>query len=104
PMFNFIYRDGHQMLTMGGMVGTQVERRRLRGSGLVDECYFRKSFDDDPCVIKVPRLTRKERHYLDQFMPCKDSWSPREFELAQENVLAYRDIYRYCPTYAELML
>jgi hypothetical protein len=104
PIFNFVYQDGHQMLTMGGMVGTVSERRRIHGSGLADADYFRDTFDSEPCVIKVPRLTRKERQYLDGFMPCVDSWLPEDFELSSENVRAYRDIYRFCPTYAELLL
>jgi hypothetical protein len=104
PMFNFLYEDGHKMLTMGGMVGTGTEKRRLAGSSLTEASYFRDSFESDPCIIKVPRLTRKERQYLDGFMPCADAWSPEDFELSPENVKAYREIYRFCPTYAELLL
>ena len=37
-------------------------------------------------------------------MPCADKWIPADFELSSENVRAYREIYRFCPTYAELML
>jgi hypothetical protein len=104
PMFNFVYEDGHKMLTMGGMIGTAHEEQLIAASGLAKTDFFRSSFDSDPCFIKVPRLTRKERQYLDGFMPCPDKWRPAEFELSRENVLAYRDIYRFCPTYAELLL
>jgi Putative O-methyltransferase len=104
PMFNFVYKDGNQMLTMGGMVGTSVEKRRVRTSALADSPYFRGDFETEPCVITVPRLTRKERQYLDGFMPCKDLWTPDDFELSWEMVSAYRDIYRYCPNYAEMLL
>jgi len=103
PMFNFIYRDSHQMLTMGGMIGTDAEKQKLRGSELEKARYFRGDFTVEPCVITVPKLTRKERQHLDKFMPCNDNWLPPEFELTKENVLAYRDIYRFCPTYAELV-
>jgi hypothetical protein len=82
PLFNFLYQDGHQMLTMGGMVGSAVEKRKIKGSGLADVSYFRDNFDNKPCIIKVPRLTRKERQHLDSFMPCKDSWKPEEFEIS----------------------
>jgi hypothetical protein len=30
PMFNFIYQDGHQMLTMGGMIGTTAENENSK--------------------------------------------------------------------------
>jgi hypothetical protein len=104
PMFNFLYEDGHQMLTMGGMVGTTDEKNKIAKSELAKADYFRSTFANSPCLIKVPRLTRKERQYLDGFMPCTDNWQPPDFELSTENVLAYRQIYRFCPTYAELLL
>jgi hypothetical protein len=104
PLFNFTYQDGHQMQTMGGMFGTSVEKRNIQASDLAESSFYRKDFQKPPCIIKVPRLTRKERQYLDAFMPCEDSWTPEPFELSKENVEAYRDIYRFCPTYAELLL
>ncbi len=107
PMFNFIYKDGHTMLTMGGMIGTSVEKRNINGSRLAEADYFRKTFDtqkESVCIITVPKLTRKERQYLDSFMPCEDGWVPEEFELSREHVDAYRDIYRFCPNYAEMLL
>jgi len=104
PMFNFIYKDGHKMLTMGCMIGTSIEKQQLLGSYLAKAKYFRKSFELPPCVIQVPRLTRKERQYLDGFMPCKSTWMPTDFELSKDSVKAYRDIYRFCPTFAELLI
>lgn len=104
PMFNFIYKDGHQMLTIGGMFGTPTEKRKIQGSFLAETDYYRDNFKANPCVISVPRLTRKERHYLDRFMPCPEAWTPPDFELSADSVTAYRDIYRFCPTYAELSI
>lgn len=104
PMFNFVYEDGHKMLTIGGMIGTAHEEELIAASGLPKTEFFRSTFDSDPCLIRVPRLTRKERQYLDGFMPSPDEWQPADFELSKENVLAYRQIYRFCPTYAELLL
>lgn len=104
PMFNFVYRDGHEMLTVGGMIGTSSERRRIAGSGLAETDYFRSTLEKDPCVIEVPRLTRKERQHLDAQMPCDVGWVPLEFELSADHVIAYQKIYRYCPSYAELLL
>ncbi len=104
PLFNFLYKDTHQMVTIGGMIGGPAERRKIRGSALTDAFYYRPSFREEPCVITVPLLTRKERQYLDGFMPCSDSWIPEDFEMSSELVLAYREIYRFCPSYAELLL
>jgi len=104
PMFNFLYQDGHQMLTLGGMIGSTAEKRQITASGLRDKDYFRGTFGVAPCSITVPRLTRKERQHLDEFMPSSPNWKPKEFELSRANVKAYRRIYRFCPTYAELLL
>jgi hypothetical protein len=104
PIFNFLYADGHQMLTLGGMIGTDVERRKLRGSELEDVSYFRGDLKAKPYQIRIPRITRKERLFLDGAMPCGSKWKPKDFELSSEDILAYREVYRFLPAYAELLL
>src|SRR3989442_1298026 len=69
PMFNFAYKDSHSMLTIGGMIAVRAEKRQLRASTLSDTVYYRDNFESPPFEIKVPRLTRKERIYLDRKMP-----------------------------------
>ena len=92
------------MLTMGGMIAGRAEKRLLRASNIAEAAYYRDSFGSPPFEIKVPRLTRKERVYLDREMPCADGWTPRDFELAPEDVRHYRDIYRFLPAFAEIMI
>jgi hypothetical protein len=105
PMFNFKYQDGrHPMLTIGGMIGRDDEYRRLSASTLRQTVYYRSNFEQQPYEILVPTLTRKERIYLDCCMPCVDGWVPTDFELTVEEVKAYRDVYRFYPAYAELLL
>ena len=103
-LFKFRYSDGHKMLTIGGMVCTQTEERSLKGAGLENINFVRDSITSDAFQIHVPTLTRKERLYLDKQMPCEDDWTPEPFELDHDYVLDYRDIYRYYPVYAELVL
>ena len=91
------------MLTMGGMIGGPAEKRLLRASGLRDTVYYRSDFESPPFEIKVPRLTRKERVYLDREMPCADGWAPGDFDLTPDEVLHYRDIYRFLPAFAEVL-
>lgn len=104
PMFNFAYRDSHSMLTMGGMIAGRTEKRQLRASNLSETVYYRDDFVSPPFEIKIPRLTRKERAYLDREMPCADGWVPGEFDLEAEEVRHYRDIYRFLPAFAEISL
>lgn len=104
PLFNFIYRDGNQMLTVGGMVATAADKRKIQRSGIERVTYYRGSFDSASYRIRVPKLTRKERLYLDKAMPCADGWLPEEFELSPDDVNAYREVYRFFPAYAEMLL
>lgn len=104
PLFNFLYADGHRMVTFGGMLTTETERRHLRGSKVGDAHFVRFDLRKPPFKICVPRLTRKERNYLDSMMPCRKGWKPSEFEISVEDIQAYREIYPYFPAYAELLL
>jgi hypothetical protein len=93
PLFLFAYADGHEMLTIGGMVASKQDKKKLKAISQADK----------PFRIEVPVLTRKERLHIDSHMPCDDGWTP-EFGIDCEAIKSYRDIYRYCPLYAELML
>ncbi len=103
-LFNFVYADGHQMVTIGGVIGGEEEKQQILASGLQNATYYRNSLQVEPFRIRVPSLTRKERLHLDRSMPCGDKWSPKAFELPTEDIAMYRDIYRFFPAYAELLL
>ena len=92
------------MLTMGGMIASRAERRMLAASSLPEAVLYRGDFDSPPFQIKVPRLTRKERIYLDREMPSADGWVPTDFDLDVEETSRYRELYRFLPAFAELLL
>lgn len=105
PLFSFLYKDGHQMLTLGGMLVGDDERKLLDKRGLKEKNpYMKFTWKEAPCRISVPTLTRKERIFLEGAMPGSAGWTPSGFELKSEDVRAYRDIYRFFPVYAELAL
>ncbi len=103
-VFNFLYKDGKQMLTLGGMIAGAAEKKKLENCDFSKATYVRRSLNEEPYEIFVPRLTRKERLYLDSFMPAPESWRPKKFPLLKEELRAYRDIYRFFPAYAEMLL
>lgn len=103
PLFSFLYADGHSMLTLGGMLGNEADEARLRTPVLNNLPFLRFNRNDAPQAITVPRLTRKERIYMDKAMPCDDRWKPTDFELPDHYVKAYRELYRFFPSYAELV-
>jgi hypothetical protein len=104
PLFNFVYADGHRMLTIGGMLASTTEKRRLASCDFGSDPFVRRDFAEDPFHIRVPILTRKERLYLDANMPCRRNWKPKDFEMDPEDIEAYRVAYRYFPSYFESLL
>lgn len=104
PIFNFLYADGHAMLTLGCVIGTDQERRQVKQSRLEEQVYYRDDFARPPYNIRVPVVTRKERGYLDRAMPCDEDWTPSDFEMGADEVSLYREVYRFLPAYAELLL
>jgi hypothetical protein len=104
PMFNFVYKDTHRMLSMGGMIAGRTEKRMLGASTIGEALYYRPRFDLPPCHISVPNLTRKERVYLDREMPGTEGWAPSEFDLPPDETQRYREIYRFLPAFAEILL
>lgn len=104
PLFNFTYADGHRMLSLGGMIVTEPEIRKLASLDRRALSFLKSSLKETPFEIDVPRVTRKERLYLDRMMPCRGDWVPGEFELKKEKVVAYSNIYKYYPAYTEMLL
>ena len=103
-LFHFLYADGHEMLTIGGIIASPAEKALITGLNRRKIFYLRNDLAEGPYKISVPRLTRKERHVLDSAMPCDPDWQPDEFLLPKEIVATYREIYRFLPAYAELLL
>jgi hypothetical protein len=104
PLFNFLYADGHQMLSIGGMICREEEEIRLRALNRKKLFFIRDSLCSNPYRIRVPCLTRKERLYLESEMPKPRGWKPKRFELKDEEADDYCDIYRYYPAYTEMFL
>ena len=103
-MFSFLYADGHRMLSVGGMIGTDEDRRQIRSLNQKELFFMRDNITEEPFIIRVPLVTRKERHYLNQNMPCRKNWSPSVFEMKLDDIKDYRKIYRYYPAYTEMLL
>lgn len=104
PLFYFVYAGSHRMMTIGGMIGSNAEKRKLNSMNKEGAVYLRMKENEDPYEIKVPVFTRKERHLLDSAMPCPAGWQPTEFTIPVEHIETYREIYRFLPSYVEILL
>ena len=103
PCFSFVYSDGHQMVTLGVQLGGDQEDEKLDHIfGEVE--YLTRDFGNTPFKIDVPVLTRKERLHLESVMPSKDYSKIRSSGLDQDLFDKFGRIYRFFPSYAELLL
>jgi len=104
PLFHFLYADGHEMLSLGGMIASEEDARKLGALNKGELPFIRECLSAEPYRIRVPLVTRKERHHLDAAMPCVRGWKPKDFELKLEDIEDYRRIYKYYPAYTEMFL
>lgn len=111
-IFNFIYKDGATMLTIGGIIANEdlidgyIDKMQLRTMDfyMSSESYYE---------IKCPNLTFKEVNALNRCMPCliecdsDDKITNKEFKsipLSKDDIINYKEVYRYYPNYAETNL
>lgn len=104
PLFNFLYSDSCPMVTVGGIIGNDSDKRQIDSCNFKIVSFLRRNICEEPFHIKVPKITKKERLYLDHKMPLKKGWKPKEFEMKEEDLLDYNLIYRYYPSFAELLI
>jgi hypothetical protein len=98
----FLYADDARMLTLAGVL---FERRE---SDLFERCAFSKLpfFRDGetPYIIKAPKFTQKELHYLNSVLPKDTSLCPEVSGIPASDIQNYALIYRYYPLYGEILL
>jgi hypothetical protein len=102
-VFSFLYADGHEMLTIGGIVSSGRERTLMDKVDWTALRFIRRDLAGEPFRIDIPVLTRKERLHIDSNLPAGAKWAP-EFELDSGELAKYTSVYEYCPLYAELLL
>jgi hypothetical protein len=98
---NFVYRDGAQMLTLGGMIYKKSERAFL------ESCRFNEldftSESEKPFLIKVPCLTPREMRHLNSFLPTQDTSKITRGGIPEDDIARYTEIYRYFPSFSEVL-
>lgn len=104
PLFNFVYADGHQMVTVGGMFVAHSDVQKLTSGSISQANYIRMDLAVPPLSISIPNLTRRERQLLDSNMPLRSGWECEQFEISEASLEAYSKIYRYLPAYGELLV
>ena len=99
-LFNFHYRDGARMMTTGGLV-YQVGQENIVSSCGFNQLDFVREHEH-PYEIVVPNLTFKEMRHIDAQLPTENK--PVIAPVGDDDIAAYKAIYRYFPTFIEAEL
>jgi hypothetical protein len=101
-LFNFYYKDGAAMLTIGGIIYNEAQ------AGRVNKMFENIEFirDGDDCFdIRVPNLTYREIHALDKLLPSSSNKQiMKKIPLSADDITNYKNIYRYFPNFTEVNL
>lgn len=107
PIFNYAYRDGVSMITVGGVIGDTMHESALKESGVMKASGVT---GEEQYVIDAPNLTVKEKLALDCMLlrdvpPTKpEVFATYGFELDNDKLAAYHRFYRLYPTFGELQI
>jgi len=108
PLFNFLYKDGAQMLTIGGLVIKQREFDLYEKANFDSLNFVRR--DENAFHIEIPNLTLKEIKYLDYYLHTEynqaaDNLIPtgnlQASGIPLDDIKKYAKIYRYFSSFAE---
>lgn len=101
PLFNFRYKDGARMMTVGGVLYENKDEAVLK------QCNF-ESLDfvkpgAEPFTIEMPILTQRERRHLDSLLPA-GMLEDLDIGLTKDEIANYQRVYRYFPSFIEVEL
>jgi hypothetical protein len=98
-VFNFLYSDGAQMLTVGGVIYAPEDEPKLHACAFNGLFFVRSS--DEPYTIDVPCLTMKEMRHLNAQLPLIGGQPTPPPGVPPSDILKYKELYRYFPTFTE---
>lgn len=103
PVFNFFYKDGAPMVTVGGVVVDQVHEEKLDALNLAEQFFF--ALGADQISIDVPHLTPQEKLKLDGLL-TEENVNPvpndLNFEIDEDAVINYCRFYKQYPLFSEI--
>ena len=102
-LLNVVYNDGTQMITFGGLLLANSTRQDFNACRLDELEYVRPAAE--PFVVKVPKLTRREVHYLLRHLPkggADAAAAGRAIGIPKSDVVSFASIYRYAPLFVEV--
>jgi len=116
PLFNFHYSDGVKMLTVGILLYTEEDGEKLKRCNFEDPGLDFIRTGSEAYQIRVPRLTHRERRYLDKTLPrvtgegiegdgsATDVEEDIDIGIPLGDIEHYIRLYRFFPNFAETEL
>jgi hypothetical protein len=101
-VFNFNYRDGARMLTIGGVVIDDDTEDAFTRCHFDELSYYRNGVE--PFEIRVPNLTGPEMHRLLRELPNltkRGRQALAKLAISDQDVADYQRLYRYLPRFVE---
>ena len=100
-LFHFRYKDGAQMLTVGGILYRSTEEHTVAACGFDTLPFIRTG--PEHCAIKAPCLTTKEIRHLNSQLPTTSISKLKAPGVPDSDIHQYADIYRYFPAFSEIL-
>src|SRR5579863_6599629 len=100
-LFNFRYKDGAQMLTVGGIFYRSSEKAMLQACRFEALPFVRSG--PEHCNIKAPCLTAREIRHLNAQLPNRASVKLRAPGVPGVDIDRYAEVYRYFPAFGEIL-
>ena len=100
-IFNFHYRDGAHMLTVGGVFFDSGQRQLFDQSAFTELPFVKR--DEEPFTIEMPLLTSRELRSLERQLPLLGN-SVVLGAMPKRDAEAYVKIYRYFPNFSHVEL
>ena len=100
-LFHFRYKDGAQMLTVGGILYRAAEERVVAACDFEMLPFIR--IGRDHCGVKAPCLTAKEIRHLNSQLPTRPSVKRRVPGVTDADTRKYAEVYRFFPAFSEIL-
>jgi hypothetical protein len=102
-LFNFWYKDGAPMWTIGGMITAAEDEQKLRREHIRRHPFVVTG--KQPLIVSVPPLTVREKLMLDVMLPKKKlTKKMAKIELSGQALRNYKKFYKEYPTFTEAIL
>ena len=99
-IFHFRYADTSKMVTVGGLLATNRDRRLFEAAGIGEFDFVRTG--EEAIELQIPKLTLREIRYLNQRLPTTPSALKDLKKIPQEHVVRFSELYRYYPAFTEI--